>query len=1276
VPADVVSDFQKHRMSRRAFVGGSSLLLSLQAASIRRFPLELLADGASINGLQGCTSPVRDVYPPQLQSIIAKLDPTKDAFPSEIYVAEIEAILLTWSFALCNSVADLEVIGASLLDVLEGSSFQPAQIIPLRRKGSIRTEKRIFSVPREINRTNFLAGLRQYLSVLKKLEICELEIFGARIAQKTPLQLETEIRVDLVGVTIEGREEWVGTWAIDWLCEEGGRWKIQKWSTNPEMRSRLSGRAFSDVTDECFSLPEPGMQQLLHGIDDWRTLMDAGTGIDVYGNHGIAVGDIDGSGFESIYVCQPSGLPNRLYKNRGDGTFEDISEKSGADILDGTASALFVDFQNRGRQDLLVVRTSGPLLLENQGNARFEPRPNAFRFARAPEGTFTSAAAADYNRDGLVDVYFCVYSFYQGLSQYQFPTPYYDAKNGPPNFLFRNRGDGTFEDVTAASGLNQNNDRFSFAAAWCDFDDSGFPSIYVANDFGQKNFYHNNGDGTFRDIAKELGVEDYGPGMSVCWLDYDGDGRQDLYVANMWLKEGKRITGNELFLPGAPKEIRALYQKHNAGNSLYRNLGGDGFANKTSQWAAAMGRWSWSCASWDADNQGCADLYVANGFVSGPNTHDLQSFFWRQVAQRSYESGNSGGQYELGWNAVNELVRCDYSWSGYERNVFYASNFDGTFAEVSGLLGLDFIDDSRAFALADFDHDGLLEFALKNRTGPQLRLIRNDLAQRGNSVTFKLSGRVGNRDAIGATVTLQSGDQRQTKFVSAGSGFASQHTKELCFGLGDIRKNVSITIKWPTGDTQRVQNVPINCRVEIVEGQSEFKSTVYAPTRKRKPGTQRVHPGDSLPTTFATWLVAPLYGPAIRLKDTRGVEHDLGERKGMPACLTLLRAGCDQIEEQLKGLKASQQLLAAGGISCFAAVLGSDQDIAALQLHAQESALEFPVLLLDNRTFGAWNIQFRYLFDRRHNISFPTTLLFDGTGGVIRIYQGSTKPNTILQDSRAVAEDPGLQSRRAMPLPGKYFGNEMKHNYFTYGVAFVEYGYPDAAEAAFRRVVQNDPNYAAGWFNLGTVYLNEKRFPEARKCLLEAVRLNPKDVDGWNNLGMVSGSEEKYEEALSQFQKAANLNPDYMVAIQNMVRIYEFQRRPADAQKILQELVDRSPRNAELRQGLAMSLVAQNKNDQAREQLEIAVQIQPDSADIRNNLGVVLMRLGEMEAAVRRFKECQRLAPDFDRPYLNLAHIFEKSGDVSAAQSELKNFLARNPTNDQARAALEKLGTQ
>ena len=141
---------------------------------------------------------------------------------------------------------------------------------------------------------------------------------------------------------------------------------------------------------------------------------------------------------------------------------------------------------------------------------------------------------ADYDRDGWLDIYFCLYLYYQGTDQYKYPSPYYDAENGPPNFMMRNQRDGTFRDVTAETGLDKNNTRYSFCCGWSDYNRDGWPDLYVVNDFGRKNLYRNNGDGTFTDVAPQAGVEDVGAGMGVCWLDYDNDGAEDLYVANMW----------------------------------------------------------------------------------------------------------------------------------------------------------------------------------------------------------------------------------------------------------------------------------------------------------------------------------------------------------------------------------------------------------------------------------------------------------------------------------------------------------------------------------------------------------------------------------------------------------------------------------------------------------------------------------------------------------------------------------------------------------------------
>ncbi len=326
--------------------------------------------------------------------------------------------------------------------------------------------------------------------------------------------------------------------------------------------------------------------------------------------------------------------------------------------------------------------------------------------------------------------------------------------------MMRNNRDGTFRDVTAETGLNQNNTRYSFCCGWNDFNRDGWPDLYVVNDFGRKNLFRNNGNGTFTDIAPQAGVEDVGAGMSVCWFDYDNnnDGAEDLYVADMWTAAGERISEQDIFKKDAPEKTRALYRKHAMGNSLFRNTSENAgvFEDITQAAGVGIGRWAWSSDAWDFDHDGLPDLYIVNGMVSGPSRKDdLNSFFWRQVVANSPDEARPSQNYEQGWSAINELIRADGTWSGYERNIFYANNGDGTFSDISGAIGLDFLEDGRSFALADFDHDGRQEVFLKNRNGPQLRVLKNVMESLPPSIAFRLRGTKSNRDAIGAVITVE-----------------------------------------------------------------------------------------------------------------------------------------------------------------------------------------------------------------------------------------------------------------------------------------------------------------------------------------------------------------------------------------------------------------------------------------------------------------------------------------------------------------------------------------
>ncbi|HEV3307938.1 MAG TPA: FG-GAP-like repeat-containing protein [Candidatus Sulfotelmatobacter sp.] len=1222
-----------------------------------------------------------------LDTVLLKTDASLDDFISEKYHDKIAAILAEWSSSLLRSPQELRAIERVLAADFIGSSVLPVDARLVRSGPIIEVHENQFGPSINLGRDAFLRDFRSAMGIFSKIVTAEFQVthIAATPAfnSQPPQQVRTRVRFELAG-TGNGfyREQRVGYWDLEWepraSSSKPDEFQLRQWQVLNETRSRSSSPVFADITAAAIGGNSSYSEQLLRGVDHWRTVLDGASGIDLYGHNGVSVADIDNDGCDDLYICQPAGLPNRLYRNRGDGTFEDITESSGLGILDNTACALFADFDNDGRQDVVVVRASGPLLFLNQGGGKFRQKPGAFQFASASQGTFTGASVADYDRDGWLDIYFCLYSYYQGTDQYKYPVPYHDAENGPPNFMMRNARDGTFHDVTAESGLNQNNTRYSFCCGWSDYNRDGWPDLYVVNDFGRKNLYRNNGNGTFTDVAPQAGVEDVGAGMSVCWSDFDNDGKEDLYVADMWTAAGQRVSSQETFKKDASEEVRALYRKHAMGNSLFRNSGSS-FEDRTAAAGVGMGRWSWSSDSFDFDHDGFPDLYVVNGMVSGVSRQDLNSFFWRQVVANSPNSAKPAHDYEQGWSAINELIRSDGTWSGYERNVFYANNRDGTFSNVSAAVSLDFVEDGRSFALADFDQDGRQEVFLKNRNAPQLRLLKNVIDKLPPSIALRLRGTKSNRDAIGAAITVETEFGRQTRMLQAGSGFLSQHSKEVFFGLGETKGLVRASIRWPSGLVQEFGDLPIDHRIWVEEESDNVRAEPFKPQTPSRAvlsvsEAQKIEP---LPTASETWLLVPVTAPDISLPDFTGRIQTLSAFRGKPVLLNLWTAQSLDCQKDLKTLQQEFNRWKVHGLQLLTVNIDDSPGASQLKELTQNLRLSFPVFRGSDAVSAVYNILYRYLFDRHRDLSLPTSFLIDQRGDIVKIYQGPVNAKHVENDSRHIPQTTSERLAIALPFSGVSETYEFGRNYLSFGSIFFQRGYIDQAAASFQLALREDPSSAEACYGLGSAYLSQQKTSEARESFERATKLRASYPDtlanAWNNLGLIATRESQTDEAVRCFKQALRLSPDHLIALNNLGNAYRLQKNWDEARKTFERALAVNAGDPEANYGLAMVFAQADDAQHANEYLQRALKARPAYPEALNNLGILYLRTQRRDDAVASFEECIRIAPAFDQSYLNLARVYALENAPNKARAILLALLKQHPDHLQAQGMLDQL---
>jgi hypothetical protein len=456
-----------------------------------------------------------------------------------------------------------------------------------------------------------------------------------------------------------------------------------------------------------------------------------------------------------------------LYRNNRDGTFTDITHKSGLDIEMYGMGVAVGDYNNDGFPDILVTCVGQNRLFKNTGTGTFIDVTKTSGL-QGRQALSTSALWFDYDRDGLLDLFVCnyvkwspdhdVFCSLDGKHK-SYCTP--EAYRGETCWLFHNRGDGTFEDVTASSGIFDSSSK-SLGVALIDHDQDGWPDLLVTNDTQPNKLYRNNHNGTFKDIAVETGIAfstegKARAGMGVDVGDFENSGRTGVAITNF------------------DNEMIGLYRVSN--NGSYEDVAtqaGMGLPSKTTL--------GFGCVLADLNLDGALDLIAANGHI-------------------------------------DETVRNIRGNVGYAQPPqVFLNNGSARFSDVSSEVGQGFRDPkvARGLAYGDFDRDGDVDILLTTNSGPAY-LYRNDQLGGNRSIRFKLRGTQSNRDAIGARLRIEAGGLSQIRMVKSGSSYLSQSELPITFGLGKADKIERVVIQWPNGRSEEYKNLSAGREYSCIE---------------------------------------------------------------------------------------------------------------------------------------------------------------------------------------------------------------------------------------------------------------------------------------------------------------------------------------------------------------------------------------------------------------------------------------------------------------------------
>ena len=661
-------------------------------------------------------------------------------------------------------------------------------------------------------------------------------------------------------------------------------------------------------------------------------------------------------------------------------------------------------------------------------------------------------------------------------------------------------------------------------------------------------------------------------------------------------------------------------------------------------------------------------------------------------------------RYEGAWEAINRLIRAGGSWSGFERSCFFAGNGSEGFVNQSAVSGLDYLEDGRGLAVWDYDRDGDPDLLVKNRNAPQVRILRNDSDRRWHRLKLRLEGSVANRQAIGARVVLRHGGVSRVKELRAGSGFLSQNSPELFFGLGGSVKAERLEVTWPTGSKQVFLDLPADREVLIREGEKELSSRPFRAPSGRRPAAEEPAAAVAVDEPRRVWLLDPVPVPAIRMRDLSGGEIPAGKFKGSALVLNLWSPECSscvlELSEWSRRREASRSELAVLTVT-EAAHRGSKETAELIRKAGFLAAFAEPEDLL------ALSVLVEEVVRWPRDLRLPCTLLLDSSGSLVRVYEGRIGWSELSRDAAGIRAKPAAQLARGLPFAGRYYASDWYRNEFQLGVSYLEAGLPAEGLKAFERTLRRRPGEIEALYNIGLIQLQSDNLDAARDAFETALAVQPEFVDAAANLGVVLARQGRLEDSYGVFDKVLELRPGHIEALMNIGNIELTVGLPeraaarfekvillepglvaaykrlgavhrsagnlAVSREVYLKATEITPSDPELWSNLGVILAESGRFKEARKMCERSVKVSPGYASGYNNLGLVLQALKETDGAISAFRSAISLDPRTPPAYLNLARLYLKLGMPPKAGKVLREYLELEPGNPEVRKLLRSL---